>query len=60
MPGLTEFAPPVVLGPLTAVHVKEVFGVVALREIFNAVLLQMVSLLINVAKAVGTGFTVMV
>jgi hypothetical protein len=59
-PGFTEFEPPVVLGPLTAVHVNKVPGVFELKAMFTAVLLQMVSLLTKLAKAVGTGFTVMV
>jgi hypothetical protein len=59
-PGFTEFEPPVVFGPLTAVHVNKVPGVFELNAMCTAVLLQTVSLLTKFANAVGTGFTVMV
>ena len=60
IPGFTEFAPPEVFNPFTAVHVKDVFGVLDVNEILMALLLHMVSLLTKAATAVGTGFTVMV
>jgi hypothetical protein len=60
IPGFTEFAPPEVFAAFTAVHVNEVFGVLAVKEIFIAVLLHIVSLLTKVATAVGTGLTVIV
>jgi hypothetical protein len=60
IPGFTEFAPPEVFTPFTAVHVKDVFGVLDVNEILIVLLLHMVSLLTKAATAVGTGFTVMV
>ena len=60
IPGFTEFAPPEVFTPFTAVHVKEVFGVLDVNEMSMVLLLHMVSLLTKVATAVGTGFTVIV